>query len=123
MAEPKSDLPTEPDNDLSAFEDALSDTDLDSLNPDDESEESKSELGIIRDTLNELAKEYGFEYQIYDGRELGYELALYHRLDDMSYSAPGSLSDELALSIQRNQVSEEQASDIYIWLYQGVMMN
>ena len=100
--------PNKPEGDLSAFEDALSDDILDSLPPENKSDEPQTEIGIIRKVLQNLSEEYGITYEIYNGRELGYELALNHRLDDMSHTAPRSLSDELTLSIQGNRVSEEQ---------------
>lgn len=103
----------EPKGDLSAFENALSDDALYSLPSENKTSEPQSELEIIRKVLQELSEKYGFEYQIYDGRELDYEFALNHRLDDMSSSAPRGLSDELALSIQGNRVTEEQASELY----------
>lgn len=100
----------EPEGDLSAFERALADNA--SLDSEDVSQEKRSEKSIIRDTLEKLAAEYGFTYAIYDGRELGYILALNARLSDMLYYAPHSLSIEITDAIQMNAVTEAQSVEM-----------
>ena len=102
----------EPEGDFSAFDNGIDDSLFDPLREDNKSD-SKSELEIVRDVLRKLGEEYGIEFEVYDGRELGYELALNHRLDDMSYSSPRSIPDEIALAIQANKVTDEQASDLF----------
>jgi hypothetical protein len=99
----------EDENRLKIFADTLGDEYAADL---PEEEKPKSELGIIRQVLQEFSEKYGITFQIYDGRELNYELALNHRLDDMIYTSPQSLSDEIAIAIQENTVTQEQADEI-----------
>lgn len=106
---------SEPHEDnLSAFEDALDESLFDSLPESDLSTKDDRSIGErARDVIQELAQEYGIEIIISSGREFGYELALNFRLGDMIGTSPGPISDEISLAIQRNQVSEEQADELY----------
>lgn len=88
--------------DLSLFEEAMNEI---------EGDEPKSEYGIIRKVLQELAEEYGFEVSIHDGRELGQPMSLNHRLDDFRYRV-GGISDEVAIAMQANTFTREMADKI-----------
>ena len=103
--------PSEQD-DLSIFEQALAGK-LDYLPPVPSPEEPKSELEILRGVIDDLSEKFEINIELYDGRELGYQLALNHRVDDMCYTSPGKIEDELAISIQDNQVTEQEASNLY----------
>lgn len=117
MTENQNGKPEDDDSErLQIFADTLGDDYAAAL---PEEPKPKSELGIIRQVLQEFSEKYGITFQIYDGRELNYELALNHRLDDMIYTAPRYLSDEIALAIQANTVTEEQAEEIKQCLTDG----
>lgn len=111
MTENQTSKPEENDDSdrLQIFADTLGDDYAAAL---PEEPKPESEVGIIRKVLQEFSEKYGVDFKIYDGRELNYELSLNHRLEDMIYTAPHSLSDEIALAIQANTVTEEQAEEI-----------
>ncbi|HWA52339.1 MAG TPA: hypothetical protein VG895_04785 [Patescibacteria group bacterium] len=102
MSEDKN-LPIPQDNEpnLSAFEDALHDVDMEGI------EEPKNERQVIRDVLDRLSKEYGIEFSIHDGKALGSPMALNHRLNSLDVSSPQSLSQELTDAIQSNKMTYE----------------
>lgn len=98
------------DKDLSPFERGLR---PDLFDPLEEGEEKRSEGDIIRDIIAELSAKYGIEIKIQDGRELGSEMALNHRLDDLDTASPISIDDEILIAIQENSVSEKQAAELF----------
>lgn len=98
------------DDDLSIFEKSLK---PDLFDPLKEDEGKISEIDVVRDVIAEISAEYGIKVDIQDGRELGYELALNHRLDDLDGASPIGINDEILISIQDNTISEKQATELF----------
>jgi hypothetical protein len=89
------------DLDLSLFEQAMQES---------EEDEPKSEYGIIRKVLEELAEKYGFEVSFHHGRQLGQVTSLNNRLDDFRIMV--GISSKAVIAILGNSFTREMADEI-----------
>ncbi len=69
-----------------------------------------NEIAIIRQVLEQVAKEFGIEINPFDGHAIGQPMALNHRLDDLRMEE--GLSEDQIDAIQQNEFTFQLASEI-----------